>query len=198
MEPSNVVQNISSVAGPSGARPTFELPNRPVFTGQAAKLCTTPKVKGGTINLKILQACVVTSGIGKPELEKIGQMFTKINDRSANVAHITDIINEKWGPGYVLVTADCLRIDDSDGTRGEFNYPFNDVFFISVMGVAVRNYMRNMYSGVNSACDIISLYLFLYRVTFLESEQQKILRCPRKGSRRQRERYHKTTNCYRR
>ena len=51
-------------------------------------------------------------------MEKIGQMFTQISERNATVAHITSVVRGKWGPGYVLVTADCLKIEESDGTTG--------------------------------------------------------------------------------
>lgn len=152
----------------------LELPNRPVFTGQTAKLCTpSGKIKSGTINLKILLARVIQcggGGSGKPGLEKIGQMFTQINETNANVSYITNVITEKWGPGYVLVTADCLKIDDSDGTRGEFSY-------------RIPLYICNYY-----------FFIFFYRTPFLESKAAEIFLLYKKKISLEKERASKDDN----
>ena len=39
-------------------------------------------------------------------------------ESTATVPYLSSMIQEKWGKGYVLVTIDGLRLEDSDGTRG--------------------------------------------------------------------------------
>lgn len=45
-------------------------------------------------------------------------MFTQLCEVTTNMPYILSVVREKWGPDYVLVTADGLQIEDSDGTRG--------------------------------------------------------------------------------
>lgn len=128
--PVGSIDDSTTLSLPSTSRqgPTtqFQLPTRPFALGGPGAT-PTPRLSDPfrrkqltAVNLKILQARVVFSATGKPELEKIGQMFTHISDKTATVAHITSVVVEKWGPGHVLVTADCLKIEDSAGTRGKF------------------------------------------------------------------------------
>ena len=51
--------------------------------------------------------------------ESRGQLFTSINEATATVPYLSTFIHDKWGMGYVLVTHDGLRLEDSDGTRGK-------------------------------------------------------------------------------
>ena len=102
--------------------PRVAVPSRPIFTSASSK-----KGSGSSLNLKIIQATVpkttLAAADGKPDAEltflKTGQMFTQITDATATVPHLLYIIRDKWGPGYVLVTKDGLKIEDSDGTRGQ-------------------------------------------------------------------------------
>ena len=45
-------------------------------------------------------------------------MFTSISESTATVPYLSTVIQDKWGEGYVLVTSDGLKVEDSDGTRG--------------------------------------------------------------------------------
>ena len=46
-------------------------------------------------------------------------MFAQLYESTATVPYILIVVAEKWGPGYVLVTDDGLKIEDSDRTRGQ-------------------------------------------------------------------------------
>ena len=36
--------------------------------------------------------------------------------------YISSVIKQKWGEDYVLVTSDCLELEDSSGTQGKYLY----------------------------------------------------------------------------
>ena len=55
---------------------------------------------------------------GKASIEVKDQVFTLLTEGTANFPHLLHVITDEWGPGYVLVTKDGLKISDSDGTRG--------------------------------------------------------------------------------
>ena len=52
---------------------------------------------------------------GKCEFTHTGQTFINITENTANV---NNIVQRRWGPGYILVTADGLEIEDISGTHG--------------------------------------------------------------------------------
>ena len=71
------------------------------------------------MNVKVVQAHVSKSATGKLEFHRLGQAFIDVNESTANVFHITDVIQNKWGDDYVLVTGDGLQVEDSSGTQGK-------------------------------------------------------------------------------
>ena len=62
-----------------------------------------------------------------------GQMFT-------TVPYLSSMIQEKWGEGYVLVTSDGLRLEDSDGTRGMYKPIHNIGVLVSVYPMQVLKF----------------------------------------------------------
>ena len=59
----------------------------------------------------------VKSCIG--EFSPLEGMYTGLTTSTANVAYIQEVVAEKWGAGYNLVSSDCLKIVDSPATRGK-------------------------------------------------------------------------------
>ena len=85
---------------------------------QAPPLFTKKGSSNASINLKILQA-VIKKGTGtRPEFKPTHQEFVEITECTANVRYLTHVIKEKWGPEFILVTADGIVIEDSSGTQG--------------------------------------------------------------------------------
>ena len=88
-----------------------ESPSVPIATpGPFAK-------KGSnTINVKV--AAIKHLGKGKVEFSSRGQTYIDVTDSTANVHYITNAVQQKWGTGFQLVTADGLALEDSSGTQG--------------------------------------------------------------------------------
>ena len=57
---------------------------------------------------------------GKAEFSGENQTFISISEANANVHFIQNVVQQKWGRSYVLVTSDGLPIEDSSGTQGDF------------------------------------------------------------------------------
>ena len=56
---------------------------------------------------------------GKPEFKQMGQLFIDITEGTANVEYVhASVVQNKWGPDYILVTVDGLQLHDSPGTKG--------------------------------------------------------------------------------
>ena len=73
--------------------------------------------------MKIVKASYLKSFIGgKGEFQKLGQTYVSVSEATANVRYISSVIKEKWGEDYVLVTSDCLELEDSSGTQGKYLY----------------------------------------------------------------------------
>ena len=74
--------------------------------------------KSNSINVKIIQGTIPKrSASGRPEIKYVSQTFIDINESTANVMYLTHVIKELWGPNYVLITADGMKIEDSSGTN---------------------------------------------------------------------------------
>ena len=106
-------------ATPSGQGPSTSSSTPNQHRGVQRPIFSNPSKKFNSLNLKILQAKIVQSATGKPEFERVGQMFAQLYESTATVPYILSVVADKWGPGYVLVTNDGLKIEDSDGTRGQ-------------------------------------------------------------------------------
>ena len=87
---------------------------RPIFSSRKASNLAD------SFTLKIIQASVVHGQNNKISFVNHGQMFTTVVESTATVPYLSSMIQEKWGKGYVLVTSDGLRLEDSDGTRGMY------------------------------------------------------------------------------
>lgn len=55
---------------------------------------------------------------GKAEFSAENQIFISVSEGNANVHFIQNVVQQKWGRSYVLVTSDGLSIEDSSGTQG--------------------------------------------------------------------------------
>lgn len=75
--------------------------------------------KDGSFNVKVVKAIMKKLPNGKVEFERLEQTFVSLDDSCANVGTVNNAVQLKWGPEYVLVTADGLEIDDSAGTQGK-------------------------------------------------------------------------------
>ena len=87
---------------------------RPIFSSRKGSNLTD------SFTLKIIQAGVVHGQNNKISFVNHSQMFTTIVESTATVPYLSSMIQDKWGEGYVLVTSDGLRLEDSDGTRGMY------------------------------------------------------------------------------
>lgn len=45
-------------------------------------------------------------------------MHLDLSDWTANVKHVLEEIQQRWGEDYVLVTLDGLELEDCEGTQG--------------------------------------------------------------------------------
>ena len=120
-----VVNGAPRQSGSSATMPHLAFPSSQHFQSHQVTptVVHTPKPvfqgKKGSVNVKVIQASVFKTAGGKINFEKLGQAFIDVNESTANVFYIAGVIEKKWGPEYVLVTADGLKIEDSSGTQGE-------------------------------------------------------------------------------
>ena len=76
-----------------------------------------PHRKIKSFNVKITKALPSKRG-RKVEFTPTGQLFIEMLDSTSNVEHTLEKIKDKWGPDYLLVTSDGLKLEDSPATRG--------------------------------------------------------------------------------
>lgn len=116
-----IVEGTASVPGPSSLSGGIHVAT-PVTTGYTSgnrPIFSSSQKKGqATFNVKVVQASLKWLPNGKPEFKQLGQLFVDITEATANVQHVQSVVQNRWGPDYVLVTADGLRLDDSPGTKG--------------------------------------------------------------------------------
>ena len=46
-------------------------------------------------------------------------MHLDISESTANVRHILEEVQQRWGEEYMLVTLDGLELEDCEGTQGK-------------------------------------------------------------------------------
>ena len=97
----------SSAHSPVVASSIFP-PNRPVFKPSKPMECT----------VKITKASLKQASSGKPEFRFQAQIFIEAREDTANVTYLNSMVQSKWGPEYMIVTADGLPIQDSAATKG--------------------------------------------------------------------------------
>ena len=78
----------------------------------------TASRKAQSTNVKIVQASMKRLPNGKMEFMAQNQTFVDVTEVTANLHYVSSAIQRKWGPEYVLVTSDGLKLDDSSGTQG--------------------------------------------------------------------------------
>ena len=93
-----------------------------------------------SFTLKIIQASVVHGQNSKISFVNHGQMFTTVVESTALISYLSSMIQEKWGEGYLLVTSDGLRLEDSDGTRGMYKPIHSIGILISTYSMQVLNF----------------------------------------------------------
>lgn len=107
-----------------GAPPQHTTQTIPCSTSTIPSPSSTPHYKpintkkDGTFNVKVVKANMKKLPNGKVEFEQLEQTHINLDDSSANINTVTNAVQAKWGPEYVVVTGDGLAVDDSSGTQG--------------------------------------------------------------------------------
>ena len=78
----------------------------------------TASRKAQSTNVKIVQASMKRLPNGKMEFMAQNQTFVDVTETTANLHYVSSAIQRKWGPEYIIVTSDGLKLDDSSGTQG--------------------------------------------------------------------------------
>lgn len=89
--------------------------------------------KGASFTVKVTKAIRNLNSAGKAEFTPLEVGYLGISSSTANVYHISEMVKEKWGKDYTLVSNEGLPIGDSTGTRGKART--NAVGVCSVIGV---------------------------------------------------------------
>ena len=108
-----IVEGTATVQGPSSASGNVHVVT-PVTTGYTSgnrPFFSSNQKKSQSFNFKVVQASLKWLPNGRPEFKQFGQLFVDITEATANVEHVQSVIQSKWGPEYILVTADGLQFD---------------------------------------------------------------------------------------
>jgi len=70
-----------------------------------------------SFNIKVTKATMTKSPKGKPEFNPTGQMYIELLDSTANIEHVLEKIQQKWGGNHMVVTSDGLQLEDSRHQR---------------------------------------------------------------------------------
>ena len=87
------------------------LPQQTQFTPTARKNISS--------NVKVVQASIRYLSNGKVEFSAMSQTHVDVTDATANVNFVNSAVQRKWGPEFVIVTSDGLKLEDSSGTQGK-------------------------------------------------------------------------------
>ena len=119
-----IVEGTTTVQGPSSASSGVQVvtPAATVYTSGNRPLFSSNQKKSQTFNIKVVQARLKWLPNGRPEFKQSGQLFVDITEATANVQYVQSVVQSRWGPDYILVTADGLQLDDSPGTKGMFTF----------------------------------------------------------------------------
>lgn len=66
-----------------------------------------------TVKVKVVQATMKKLSNGKNEFNNENQTYVTVTEGTANLDYVSQVVQRKWGAGYVLVTSDGLKLDDS-------------------------------------------------------------------------------------
>ena len=103
----------STVSSTLSAGSSGSSPGAPIFRSVVA-----PR-KGSTLCVKIVKAKVKKGGNRKkPEFLPISQTYVEVTESTATLDHILNMVKRRWGDQYVLVTSDCIQLEDSPATQG--------------------------------------------------------------------------------
>jgi hypothetical protein len=78
---------------------------------------TAPK-RTSSFGLKVVKAKIIKNGRRNPEFKPICQTYIDIVESTANLTYILDVIHQRWGPEYTLVTSDGIELEESPSIKG--------------------------------------------------------------------------------
>ena len=70
-------------------------------------------------SLKVVKATMNRGGNGKAIFNSMEQIYIDLTEKTASAVTIKSAVQEEWGDGYTVVTADGLEVRDSAGTTGK-------------------------------------------------------------------------------
>lgn len=127
---------VTAMPGPSSTPVSSQ--QHPVY-----KPIFSSKRKEPLVNVKIVKADMTRSVSGKPEFERLGQVFIDVNESTANISYISNAVQRKWGSDYILVTADGLEMEDSSGTQGNYSCTLPIIYWdMQAYSYTCREYIR--------------------------------------------------------
>ena len=81
------------------------------------KSVTTPQgLKTKSYNLKIIRASMTMTG-RTAHFQHLRQTLEMV-DSTANLEYVVTLVQKRWGPEYVIVTNDGLKLEESPATQG--------------------------------------------------------------------------------
>lgn len=79
---------------------------------------SAPREKRGVYSLKVVAARFTRTDGGKPQFEKLDQIYVSITEATANQPFILAAIHEHLGDDYIVVTSEVFEVKESNGTEG--------------------------------------------------------------------------------
>ena len=119
VEGTNSRLTVSSTAQSSGSGASASYNSNPPPPASRSVIPKQPVSKGPTANVKVIRAKMERSRTGKVEFIQEAQMHLDVTDSTANVEHVQNVVQQRWGDRYVLVTTDGLELEDYDGIKGK-------------------------------------------------------------------------------
>ena len=116
--------------------PSSTLSSKPSTSGFGSETMMVPPPpqnmfssrKSSSCNVKIVQTTTKRLPSGKIEFSGRNQLYIDVTEATANLTYVTLAVQRKWGPEFVIVTADGLKLEDSSGMQG--NLALYELFFI--------------------------------------------------------------------
>ena len=113
--PSLTVSSTAQSSGVGASASYNSTPPPPTFRSVVPKASS---LKGPTMSVKVIRATMKSTRAGKVEFLQDAQMHIDVNEKTANLDHVTKEMQQRWGQEYVIVTADGLQLEDCEGTQG--------------------------------------------------------------------------------
>ena len=89
-----------------------------------------------SFSLKIVKATMVRSGVKRKP--KFQQIYVELVESTANLEHVLNIVQNRWGAHFVLVTSDGLQLEESSATQGVYGriiFSIRSINFICSAGL---------------------------------------------------------------